>query len=170
MLKELPHIALPEKTKPKRGFRLERSQDIPSPPEDVFAYFADARNLQVITPPFLHFRILTPLPIQLRRGATLEYSLRLYGCPVYWQTLIETWEPCRRFVDVQQAGPYRRWHHTHEFTAISGGTRMVDVVEYEIAWGPFGALAQKLFVAQALDRIFDYRRDVVAKIFSAMEV
>ena len=103
----------------------------------------------------------------MRSGTHIDYQLRLYGVPLYWRTLIELWQPPYRFVDVQIRGPYRLWHHTHEFTPIGTGTRMVDVVEYEIPWGPLGQVARRLFVTAALDRIFDYRAQIIAKKFGS---
>lgn len=149
--------------------RLIRRQFLPRPIDEVFAFFADARNLESITPGFLHFRILTPMPIAMAPGALIDYRLRLFGWPIAWRTRIETFEPLRRFTDVQLRGPYRRWHHLHEFTPVDGGTLMVDCVEYEIPYGALGALAHVAFVRRTLERIFDYRRDQVARLLGAGE-
>ena len=104
-----------------REHTLERAQRLPGSPDEVFAFFADAHNLEAITPPWLGFRIVTPGPIEMRPGALIEYRLRLHRVPVRWLTRIETWEPGRRFVDVQVRGPYRLWHHTHEFEPDGAG-------------------------------------------------
>jgi ligand-binding SRPBCC domain-containing protein len=110
---------------------LERSQRIERPVEDVFEFFADARNLESITPAWLHFRIVTPGRIEMRPGALIEYRLRLHGLPLRWLTRIEEWEPGRRFVDVQVRGPYRLWHHSHEFEAEGANATLVrDRVKY----------------------------------------
>ena len=135
------------------------------PRGEVFAFFADPRNLERITPPFLRFRITTPGPIEMRPGALIDYRLRLYGVPVRWRTRIESFEPERSFIDVQVRGPYRRWRHRHDFLDAAGGTEVRDVVEYETPLGPVGALARRLFVARSLERIFDFRRQAVAEIF-----
>ena len=150
-------------------YRLEREQFIPRPLEEVFAFFSDAHNLEAITPAFLHFRILTPGPLVLAAGFVMDYRLRLFGVPLHWQSRIETFEPPHRFSDVQLRGPYRRWHHVHHFTAVAGGTQMVDQVDYELPLGPLGPVAHGLFVRSTLNRIFDYRRDRVAALFSQPE-
>jgi ligand-binding SRPBCC domain-containing protein len=149
-----------------RNYRLERTQLIPKPKSEVFAFFADPFNLERITPSFLSFRILTPGPIAMEPGTIIEYELRLYGVRMRWKTRIETVEPGSSFTDVQVKGPYQRWHHRHEFVEVPGGTEIRDIVDYELPLGPLGAIAQSLFVRRSLARIFDYRREAVASIFS----
>lgn len=147
------------------AYRLLRRQRIPRPRSQVFRFFADATNLERITPPFLHFHILTPRPIEMRAGTLIEYRLRLYGVPVHWRTRIETFEPERSFTDIQLSGPYRRWHHRHEFVDVPGGTEMTDSVDYELPFAALGSLARVLFVERSLERIFDYRERVIGEIF-----
>jgi hypothetical protein len=134
------------------------------PRREVFAFFADALNLERITPVFLRFRITTPRPIEMRPGAVIDYRLRLHGVPIKWRTRIESFEPERSFTDVQLVGPYRRWRHRHYFLDVAGGTEVRDVVDYEMPLGPIGGWARRVFVAGALDRIFDFRRRAVAEI------
>ena len=144
-----------------KAHRLEREQLLPGTPEEVFPFFADARNLQAITPAFLGFRILTPLPIEMREGALIDYSLSFFGLPVRWRTRISVWEPGVRFVDEQLSGPYALWRHTHSFERRGAGTLMRDVVEYREPLGPLGTIAHHLFVARTLERIFDFRSEAV---------
>jgi ligand-binding SRPBCC domain-containing protein len=145
--------------------RLERTQVIRRRREDIFPFFADASNLEAITPPFLRFRILTPMPIRMRAGARIDFALKLFGVPVKWRTRITEWEPGVRFVDEQESGPYAFWRHLHEFEARGDSTIMRDTVEYAEPLGPLGQLAQALFVARTLDRIFDFRRDTIGHLF-----
>jgi ligand-binding SRPBCC domain-containing protein len=147
------------------SYRLERIQTIPRPLGEVFAFFSDATNLERITPGFLGFRILTPRPIAMAPGTLIDYELRFHGLPLRWRTRIESFEPESGFCDVQVRGPYRRWIHRHEFEATDSGTRMRDLVEYELPLGPLGLLAHALFVRRSLERIFDHRRDAVAAVF-----
>lgn len=148
---------------------LERVQIVPRPRAEVFAFFEDAMNLERITPPFLRFRVLTPAPIAMAEGALIDYRLSLFGVPLRWRTRIESYVPGESFVDVQLRGPYRLWRHTHTFEDVPGGTKMTDRVEYEIPLGPLGAAARAIFVRRTLDRIFDYRRDVIAEIYGPAE-
>jgi ligand-binding SRPBCC domain-containing protein len=144
-----------------RTHLLERSQRLVRPPEEVFPFFADALNLQAITPAWLHFRVLTPEPLTMAVGTLLEYRLRLHGLPLRWLTRIEVWEPPVRFVDVQVRGPYRLWHHTHTFAPAGDGTLMGDRVRYALPLGPLGEVAHAVVVRRDLDRIFAFRHAVV---------
>ncbi len=147
-------------------YQLERRQFNPRPLADVFPFFADAANLEAITPPALHFRILTPRPIQIRAGTLIDYRLVLWGVPFQWRTLIESFEPPLRFVDSQVRGPYRLWRHTHEFIVQEGGTLMIDRVLYQMPLGPLGWLAHELFVRRQLATIFDYRFRVIERVMA----
>jgi ligand-binding SRPBCC domain-containing protein len=141
-----------------------REQRLPGTPDEVFPFFADAGNLEAITPPFLDFAIVTPRPIEMRVGTTIEYRLKLHGLPISWLTQIEDWQPGARFVDAQLRGPYALWHHTHDFEPDgAGGTIMRDTVRYALPFGPAGRLAHALLVKRELDRIFDFRRAEITR-------
>jgi len=146
---------------------LERTQVVPLPREKVFAFFADARNLEAITPEFLHFQILPPVPTSLGVGSQIDYRLSLFGVPFRWRTRIAAWQPGVRFVDVQERGPYALWHPTHSFLDVERGTRVSDRVEYRLPLGALGDVAHPLLVGRTLARIFDHRRDRVAALLGA---
>lgn len=143
---------------------LERRQLIPRPLGDVFPFFADAGNLEAITPAFLHFQILTPQPIAMAPGTLIDYQVRLFGLPLKWRTRIEEFEPGQRFVDVQVRGPYKLWHHTHEFEETSAGTLMTDRVRYQLPLGPVGWTVHSLWVERTLTRIFDHRLESIERL------
>lgn len=137
---------------------LEREQIVHRGVEEVFAFFANAENLNAITPPWMHFRIVTPRPIDMGVGTCIDYEIRWGLIPMRWTTLIEEWEPPYRFADRQLKGPYRLWHHEHRFAPVPEGTRMTDLVRYGLPLGPLGRLVHGLSVRRDLARIFDHRR------------
>ena len=140
---------------------LETDLTLPAELEKVFPFFADAANLEAITPPELRFQFVTDLPIEMRVGALIEYRLQLFGVPFSWLTEISVWEPDRRFVDRQLRGPFSLWHHEHRFEPTpDGGTRMRDTVHYALPLEPLGRIAHPL-VRSRLDRIFSYRTQQV---------
>jgi ligand-binding SRPBCC domain-containing protein len=145
---------------------LARERLVPAPIERAFEFFSDAFKLELVTPPSLRFRLLTPGPIEVAEGTLLDYRLRLHGIPIRWRTLIETWEPPVRFVDRQLEGPYELWEHTHTFAPVDGGTVVGDVVRYSIPLGPLGELAHRAFVRRDLERIFDYRHEAIERLLA----
>ncbi len=145
---------------------LVRRQRLQRPLADVFEFFAEARNLEQITPPWLKFGLEHQSTREIRAGTRLEYRLRLHGVPLRWVSVIEEWEPGRRFADRQLDGPYRLWHHTHEFTSDGAGTIVSDKVRYALPLGRLGELAHP-WVARDLDRIFAYRHESVSRLVSS---
>ena len=138
-------------------YRLEREQWIDESPDRVFEFFSRAENLGLLTPPWMHFRILTPTPIRMGAGTRIDYTIRLGGVPLSWRTRIESWQPGLRFVDVQERGPYRLWRHLHEFRPLARGVLMTDRVDYQLPLGALGRFAHAVFVRATLSAIFDYR-------------
>jgi ligand-binding SRPBCC domain-containing protein len=148
-------------------FTLDQAQLVRRPLSEVFAFFGDPGNLQLLTPPLLNFRILTPVPIEMREGALIDYRISIRGIPLRWQTRIDAYDPLRSFVDVQLRGPYRSWRHTHAFAARPEGTEVRDHVEYSLPFGPFGTLAHTLFVRRDLETIFAYRRKAIERLLES---
>ncbi|MFO0812623.1 MAG: SRPBCC family protein [Gemmatales bacterium] len=149
-------------------YTLRREQFIPTGIDEVFAFFADAVNLDFLTPPWLHFRIKTKLPIVMKTGTLIDYTIRWRLIPVAWRTEILDWSPPYRFVDQQIKGPYSLWHHTHTFESKAGGTLMHDIVRYRLPLGPLGTLSHALIVQRDLNAIFDYRFQRIAERFGSV--
>lgn len=144
---------------------LRTSMFVPRPRAEVFAFFADARNLERITPPELKFKVVTPEPIVIEKGALIDYRLGLFGMSFGWRTLISAWDEPNRFVDEQLRGPYKSWHHTHTFVDEGNGTRIQDEVRYELPLTPLGDVAYPIVRLQ-LRRIFNYRQKIIGKLLS----
>jgi len=144
-------------------YRLNTRLFVARPLDETFAFFADAGNLQKLTPPWLSFRIRTPQPIKMRTGTLIDYVIVVRGLPVPWRTRISDWSPPARFVDEQLWGPYWKWHHTHSFTAVEGGTLVDDTVVYSPIGG---ALLHGLMVKRDLARIFTFRQQAILNQFN----
>lgn len=152
---------------PLRGGVWQRqwAQWLPQAATDVWPFFADAHNLEAITPAFLGFKVLGSSTAEIGAGTLIDYKLRLAGVPLRWRTRIDVWEPSRRFVDLQERGPYTLWHHTHDFEPLAGGTLMRDTVRYKLPAGWLGSLAAGQAVAAAVGRIFEYRSRAIDQRF-----
>lgn len=147
-----------------RGFRLTTQVRLPRPRSEVFAFFADAYQLERITPPWLNFRIVRMSSPAIGAGTLIDYQLRLHGVPLRWRTRIRVWEPEERFVDEQLSGPYRWWRHEHTFVEREGFTDMTDTVDYGVPWS---FLAHPLLVRRDLRRIFAFRHREMLRLFEA---
>jgi len=149
---------------PEIGYRLTATMEVQRPIDEVFDFFSDAGNLELITPPWLNFRILTPLPLTMGEGALLDYRLKLHCIPIKWRTEICQWQPPFKFVDQQLKGPYKKWFHQHTFEDIGDGiTKVNDNVHY-IPRG--GSLIHKMMVKPDLEKIFQYRQEKLIEYFS----
>jgi ligand-binding SRPBCC domain-containing protein len=142
---------------------------IDCPIDDVFAFFSDAGNLERLTPSFLNFRIVTPLPIEMKQGALIKYQIKLFGIKMRWLTEITKWEPNRRFSDVQREGPYLLWDHEHRFRRVGNSTLMVDTVRYALPGGILEPIVHRLFVRKRIEEIFEYRERAISRLFHRAE-
>ncbi len=136
-----------------RRFQTEMWVDMPI--DKVFEFFADPSNLEELTPDWLNFNIVSPQPLGIGLGATIDYRLRVHRVPIAWQSEIIKWHPPSLFVDVQNKGPYRHWEHIHEFRASGERTLVRDTVNYKV---PGGSGIDKLLVRRDIERIFAYRQ------------
>ena len=143
---------------------LQEEQWLPVRRDKVFAFFADAGNLDLITPPWMKFEVLTPRPIAMHAGAIIDYRLRVRWLPIRWQSEITVWDPPHRFVDVRRRGPYRQWIHEHSFEERDGGTVIRDHVRYAVPGWLFEPLVHRWFVAPDLRKIFEYRKTRIAEL------
>ena len=159
-------VAIAKSDRDSRGYCLTTELLVAEPREEVFEFFADAFQLETITPPWLHFSVQTPRPIVMTPGTLIDYRLRLHGVPVRWRSKISSWEPPYQFVDEQVKGPYRYWHHLHTFEEVDQGTLVRDIVNYAI---PLGFLMHPLLVRGDLVKIFSFRRETMSRIFTPVQ-
>jgi len=141
---------------------LKRELWLPRPVAEIFPFFAEAANLEALTPPWLNFRILSPRPIPIRLGTLIDYRIVVHGIPFRWQSEITAWEPPHRFVDEQRRGPYRLWRHEHSFSERDGGTSIGDTVQYAVLFDP---IVNRWLVRPDIDGIFDFRTKKMRELF-----
>jgi len=144
---------------------LRREQWIERPIDEVFAFFADAQNLEEITPQWVGFKILSMSTDSIEEGTIIRYRLLLHGIPVHWRTNICEWDPPYSFVDELTRGPYKTWQHTHKFEAHGSRTKMIDEVQYSLHFGILGRIVHSVMVRKDVSRIFDYRRERIDRLF-----
>ena len=145
---------------------LEMTTRVPAPLPDVFRFFSDPRNLARLTPEKMRFRIIAAPLRSLQKGDRIEYSIRVFGVPIRWTTLITYWRENEKFEDLQERGPYRYWLHTHTFREADGETEMHDRVEYEVPFGIVGRLFGRPLVARQLRDIFAFRAEAIQRVFA----
>ncbi|MEJ2543514.1 MAG: SRPBCC family protein [Calditrichaceae bacterium] len=134
--------------------------------ESVFSFFSNIENLERITPDWLNFTILRQTPIDIKKGSLFYFQIRIFKVPLKWKTEITCWEPPYRFIDEQLKGPYKKWIHEHRFIDEGNQTRMIDIVNYQVPGWFFSSLIHKLFVRNAVKKIFRYRKETIKQIFN----
>jgi ligand-binding SRPBCC domain-containing protein len=144
---------------------LIRNTNINEKIENVFDFFSKAENLNKITPPVLGFKIITPLPVEMKKGSIIDYKIKLNGIPFRWRTEITKWDPPYLFEDTQIKGPYKMWIHEHRFEEKNGVTFMTDTVNYLSPGGIFEFIPHKLIVKKKVEFIFDYREKIFDELF-----
>jgi ligand-binding SRPBCC domain-containing protein len=137
---------------------------LPQPRGRVFAFFSDAQNLDLITPPWLHFKTITSGQSEMREGMVVNHRLRLHGFPLRWRSKITDWDPPSCFVDEQVRGPYRLWIHEHRFEERDGGTLVHDHVRYAVL---FDFVIHRFLIRPDIDRIFAYREKKLREILAS---
>ena len=148
-------------------YQLKTSQKLPISVETAWKFFSNPSNLSKITPPWLNFEVRTQLPEKMYAGMIITYFVRpLLHIPQTWVTEITHVNEPNYFVDEQRFGPYKLWHHQHHFKEIDGGIEMEDIVSYALPFDPFSRLLNKLLVGKKVKKIFEFREEVLKKLFN----
>lgn len=147
-------------------WKLSAIQWVPMPRSQVFPFFANAMNLEKLTPEFLNFKIRRVSDNNIQVNTLIDYWINLHGLPIPWRTKIDEWQPLSHFIDVQIWGPFRLWHHRHEFKEVNRGTLISDIVTFDLYCKKFQNTPLLRWVNQDLHKIFQYRHSHISKIFS----
>ncbi|NJN41419.1 MAG: SRPBCC family protein [Flammeovirgaceae bacterium] len=152
-------------------YSFKRNLKLPISLEDAWAFFSNPENLSKITPPEMSFEIISISGKEsIYAGQIIKYQVSILPfLKVNWVSEITTVNKPYLFIDEQRAGPYSFWHHQHHFHRLNDGVEMIDEVNYSVPLGILGQLANRLFVARELERIFEYRSDVLVKTFNAQQ-
>ncbi len=148
-----------------RVYTLHAEQTVPRTLDEVFSFFDRPENLEELTPKSLSFQILTPKPLVMAKGLLIDYTIRIWGVPLHWRTLITAYDAPHRFVDEQLKGPYAFWHHTHTFTEVDGGVKIEDDVRYAMPFGWLGQFVHAIYVQRDVQRIFNHRKQIIDELF-----
>jgi ligand-binding SRPBCC domain-containing protein len=147
-------------------YRLLRTQKLPLSANEAWDFFSNPRNLALITPPSLGFKVTSDVPPKMYQGMIVTYTVTpLLNFPVRWVTEITHVDEGRMFVDEQRFGPYKFWHHQHIFEETEGGVEVTDLIHYALPFGPLGRIAHSLIVKRQLDEIFEFRRNYLEERF-----
>jgi len=147
-------------------YNINREQIVDANLEEVFGFFEKPENLQIITPDWMKFDIITPHPLEMKEHAEFDYKISLMFIPLKWKTEITNYDPPYKFVDEQKKGPYKLWIHTHTFEAVGNKTKITDNVDYDLFGGPFKILVHSLYIRKNLESIFNYRSRKINQLFN----
>ena len=149
-------------------YRLYRDQQLNCTVDRAWDFFSSPRNLSAITPKDMGFTVLSDLADEpIFEGMEIDYKVSpVLGIPMKWKTKITQVQQKKSFTDFQKKGPYRYWNHFHEFIPNQKGILMKDTIDYELPIGILGKMAHRVFVKKKLAYIFDYRYDILEKLFN----
>lgn len=149
-------------------YQLHREQQLNCDMDTAWNFFSNPYNLSRITPKDMGFVVLTQMKDEtIYEGMIIVYKVSpLFGIPMKWESLITQVEYHKSFTDFQETGPYKLWNHHHEFISNQSGVLMKDRLDYELPFGFIGAIVHALLVKNRLNKIFDYRYEVLEKMFN----
>tara|TARA_B100001287_G_scaffold273953_1_gene278361 strand:- start:1440 stop:1895 length:456 start_codon:yes stop_codon:yes gene_type:complete len=134
--------------------------------DKLWKFISSPKNLSKITPRYMDFKILTEIPNEMYEGLIISYTVKpILGIKMNWVTEITHIKDKKYFVDEQRKGPYKMWHHEHILLETDNGIIMKDIISYIPPFGILGKILNKLFIKRQVSEIFNYRTEVLKKIF-----
>lgn len=146
---------------------LYKEQKINISLDEAWEFFSSPLNLKKITPPYMGFEIISDFRNQkMFPGMLIEYIVRpVMNIPMRWVTEITHVKEKEYFIDEQRFGPYKFWHHLHQFRIENGELIMIDNLNYALPFGIIGRIVHKLFIRKRIEAIFNYRAEILEKLF-----
>ena len=134
--------------------------------DKLWKFISSPKNLSKITPRYMDFKIQTEIPNEMYEGLIISYTVKpILGIKMNWVTEITHIKDKKYFVDEQRKGPYKMWHHEHILLETDNGIIMKDIISYIPPFGILGKILNKLFIKRQVSEIFNYRTEVLKKIF-----
>lgn len=142
-------------------------QFLPIDKNKAWDFFSSPKNLSLITPPEMDFKILSKLSgEEIFEGMKIDYTVKpLFGIKFRWQTEICKVQRHKYFTDKQLRGPYSFWEHTHTFEEVNVGILMKDVVNYKLPFGLIGKALHSIIIKGKVESIFAYRKKILESLF-----
>ena len=151
-------------------YKLERKIRLKITMDEAWDFFSNPNNLPVITPPSLNLNINSELPDKMYEGMIITYTVApILRIPMTWVTEITHVDEPNFFIDEQRFGPYKFWHHQHEFKEIDGGVEASDLVHYALPLDPLGRIANELIIKKQLNEIFNFRSEYLYERFGTID-
>ena len=150
-------------------YQLFREQKVNRSIEEIWEFISSPKNLKQITPKHMGFNIVSGnLPEKMYPGMIIAYAVSpLFGIKTTWVSEITHVREKEFFVDEQRIGPYTLWHHQHILEPAESGVVMKDIVTYKPPFGFLGKIANRFIIKRKLDAIFDYRKNMIEKLFNS---
>jgi len=139
------------------------SSRIEASAQRLFGWHAEPGALKRLTPPWEKIEIIEGAE-GIRDGDRGSMWVYIGPFRVRWSFVHSDYIEGQKFRDVQTAGPFRRWEHTHLFVAEGAeACRLEDRIEYELPFGSLGNFFAGWMVRRKLARVFAFRHRVTAE-------
>jgi ligand-binding SRPBCC domain-containing protein len=149
--------------------RLHTIQRLPVQIEEAWDFFTSPKNVGLITPPWLDFRMISDPPEYLHPGTLVASEIRpVPGISIQWISEITHIRPPHFYITEQRVGPFKLWHHEHYFRVAEEGIEVEDIVYYGLYLGPVGSLAHDLYVRKKLHEVFTHRARAIEQRFGSI--
>ena len=149
-----------------KTYKLTGEIELPISIEEAWEFFSNPNNLGKIMPKDMGFKVVEDATLPLYEGQIIQYSVT--PLPLFKTTWISEINHIKKpyfFVDTQLEGPYKLWHHKHFLEATETGTKITDVVHYQVPFGILGRLLHPIIIKPKLNKIFEHRTEQIKALF-----